>query len=127
MSFETVVQSNIFTALSGVISVPVYDQAPQNASFPYVTIGEASAALNDTDTDTTQHVNYTIHVWSRTFGKKEAQEIIGEVFDELHLLKFSEIGYTFTENFRTASECFIDNDGKTFHGIITFKLNINKV
>ncbi len=126
MSFETVIQSNIYAAISGVISVPVYDQAPQDVSFPYVTIGEANAADNDTDTDDTQLTNYTLHVWSRAFGKKEAQLIIGELKDALHLLKFSEAGYTFTENYRLTTDCFVDSDGKTFHGTITFKLNINK-
>ena len=133
MSFETVIQSNIYAAISGVISVPVYDQAPQDAPFPYVTIGDASAVDNDTDTDDTQLTNYTLHVWTRPdsgmkiFGKKEAQLIIGELKEALHLLKFSEAGYTFTENYRLTTDCFVDSDGKTFHGTITFKLNISKV
>lgn len=132
MSFETVIQSNIFTALNTFISVPVYDQAPQSVAFPYVTIGEASAVSHDTDSEIVQFVNYTLHVWTRpqsgagSFGKKEAQLIIGEIFDILHQLKFSEAGYSFTENVRTGTECFVDSDGKTFHGTITFKLNIGK-
>ena len=57
MSFEWVVQTNTFAALDGVVSVPVYSVAPQDASLPYITIGDASAVENGTQTTINQRVS----------------------------------------------------------------------
>ena len=127
MSFETVIATQIYTALNGVISSPVYEQAPQNVSFPYVVIPQINHAEDDTDSTTARECTYTLHTWSDDRSLKETQLIQGEIFDALHLLKFAEIGYTFTENYYLSSEAFTDLDGKTKHGVSTFKLTIQKV
>ena len=127
MSFEWVVQEKIFAALDGVISVPVYDIAPQKTSFPYVTIGEALASENGTDTTINQLVSFTINVWSDEDSSKQTKQIQGEVFDALHLIRFSETGYLFTENYFLTSQTFFDVDGITRHGVQEFKLTIERV
>ena len=126
MSFENVVQSNIFTALDAALSIPVYDVAPQDSSFPYVTIGESLLSDNDTDTTINNLVSYTINVWSREYGFKETKTIQGEVKDALHLVTFSETGFSFTENYFLSSQSFTDQDGITRHGVQEFKLTIQE-
>ena len=128
MSFDLITQKKIYEALSGVISCPVYDNAPQGASFPYVTIGEAN--LTDNDTDSTQKCLYFLrdpYVWSQADGRKEIKTIMGEIYSALHLTKFSESGYSFTENYFLSSDSFVETDGKTRHGVQTFKLTMEIV
>jgi hypothetical protein len=127
MSFEWIVQQKVFEALSGVISAPVYDNAPDETGFPYVTIGEAIANEWDTDNEIGQEVNFTINVWSRQDSSKETKLIQGEVYDALHLLRFVESGYHFTNNYFLSSTLFKNNDNITRQGVQEFKLTIEKV
>jgi hypothetical protein len=124
MSFDLITQKKIYEALSGVISCPVYDNAPQGSAFPYVTIGEANLTDNDTDSTQNVYISYVIHVWSRADGRKEIKTIMGEIYNALHLTKFSESGYSFTENYFLSSDSFVETDGKTRHGVQTFKLTM---
>ena len=127
MSFDLITQKKIYEALNGVISCPVYDNAPQGASFPYVTIGEANLTDNDTDSSQSVYISYVIHVWSQADGYKETKTIMGEIYNALHLTKFSESGYSFTENYFLSSDPFVETDGKTRHGVQTFKLTMEIV
>jgi hypothetical protein len=124
VSFDLITQKKIYEALNGVISCPVYDNAPQGSGFPYVTIGEANLTDNDTDSTQNVYISYVIHVWSRSDGRKEIKTIMGEIYSALHLTKFSESGYSFTENYFLSSDSFVDSDGKTRHGVQTFKLTM---
>ena len=127
MSFDLVTQKKIYEALNGVISCPVYDNAPQGASFPYVTIGEANLLDDDTDTEQGVLISYVIHTWSQADGRKETKTIMGEIYNALHLTKFSESGYSFTENYFLSSDSFVETDGKTRHGVQNFKLTMEIV
>ena len=127
MSFDLITQKKIYEALNGVISCPVYDNAPQGVSFPYVTIGEANLTDNDTDSSQSVYISYVIHTWSQADGRKETKTIMGEIYNALHLTKFSESGYSFTENYFLSSDSFVETDGKTRHGVQTFKLTMEIV
>ena len=127
MSFDLITQKKIYEALNGVISCPVYDNAPQGATFPYVTIGEANLTDNDTDNTQNVYISYVIHVWSQADGRKEIKTIMGQIYSALHLTKFSESGYSFTENYFLSSDSFVETDGKTRHGVQTFKLTMEIV
>lgn len=127
MSFEVIVQQKLFDALNGVISCPVYDTAPENTTFPYVTIGDALATNNDTDTTINQLVSCTVQVYSRQDSSKETKLIQSEVFDALHWVRFSESGYIFTENIMLTSQTFKDADAITRRGVQEFKLTIERV
>ena len=128
MSFGWLVQPKVYAALNGVISCDVYDIAPQVSDFPYVVIGDELAVENGTDTTVNNLVNFTIHVWTREDSSKRAKEIQGEVFDALHLLRFTEANYLFTENYFVSSQApFVDADGVTRHGVQEFKLTVERV
>ena len=124
MSFDLITQKKIYEALNGVISCPVYDNAPQGSAFPYVTIGEANLTDDDTDRIQCVYISYVVHVWSRADGRKEIKTIMGEIYNALHLTKFTESGYSYTDNYFLSSDSFVDSDGKTRHGVQTFKLTM---
>lgn len=127
MSFELIVQQKVFAALNGNLSCEVYDTAPENSPYPFVTIGEAIANEWDTDNEIGQDVNYTINVWTREDSSKQAKTIQGEVYNILHLNRFLESGYHFTENYFLSSNIFKDTDSITRNGVQEFKLTIEKV
>lgn len=127
MSMEWAIQEKVFAALNDVISCPVYNMTPQKRPFPYVTIGQATNSVNDTDTTVNQNSVFSIHAWSQdTYSDKEVKQIQGEVFNALYLIQFLDDDYSFTKNTFLSSQIFIDSDGITRHGIQDFNLTIQR-
>jgi len=65
------------TALLG--GAKVYDHAPADVAFPYVTLGRASLFDWSTDTDTGSEQIFTLHVWSKRPGKRETLRVMEAV------------------------------------------------
>lgn len=133
MSFETALQTAIFTRLDGQLSTPVYDNVPQQADtatgFPYVTVGDDT--INEWDTDGFLGADCTIqvHVWSRKDGRKETKEIQGNIYNALHRKEstLSAVGYRFVGIDFVSSDSFLDADGETRHGVQTFRVIIEEI
>lgn len=132
MSFETAIQTAVFTKLDASLTTPVYDNAPQQSDasqgFPYVTIGEDTINEWDTDTELGANVTITVHTWSRARGRKELKAIQGNIYDALHRatdLTFA--GYVFVGVDFISSDSFLDSDGLTRHGVQTFRVYIEEV
>jgi len=132
MSFETVAQEMVFTALNGNISAGVYDDVPYlpegmpRENFPYVVIGDDTTAPWDTDDTLGKEVTLQIHIWSRSAGFKETKLIMGEVYDILNRGALSKVGYNVVDCLSEFSETLRDPDGETRHGVMRFKLTIQK-
>ena len=138
MSFETALQTTIFSTLDGdaalgALVTGVYDSAPQaddsgsSAAFPYVTIGEAVHTDWSTDTENGDDVTFTVHSWSRYRGRKEIKQIQGAVYDVLHRANLSVAGYAFVSCDWLQSESFVDTDGLTRHGVQTFRVILDQL
>lgn len=132
MSFETVSQQAIYTALNGVLTCPVYDEAPALPSgqpdnvFPYCVIGDDTAARFDTDSNTGSETTVTLHFWSRYPGQKEVKALMGEAYTALHRATLTATGYKFLDCLWEFSETPVDVDGKTRHGVQRYRLTIQK-
>lgn len=120
-------QKAIFTALNGNTSgisganVPVYDDVPQDTSYPYVLIGEETTANNGSKTlDGVEHTQ-TIHVWSQYRGRREIKEIMGSVYENLHNTDISVSGATLVNCRQEFSTTLAENDGITRHGVMRFR------
>lgn len=128
MSFEIAVQQAIHDQLAGnaplmALVTGIYDEIQQdNSAFPYVQIGEAQHTEFDTDTTIGELVTATIHVWSRTPGKRETKAIQGAIFDALNRASLTATGFSFITCERLSSETFKDADGITRHGVQQFKI-----
>lgn len=133
MGFETVVQTEIYQclladqALSAAISNRIYDSVPQDATFPYVTIGEDIHSAWDTHYEVGSWVSITIHVWSRHKGKQETKSIQGLIYNALHRVSLSSPGFNFTAVDFDSSQSFLDADGLTRHGVSTFRVLVEKI
>ena len=119
-------QQAVYAALDAALSVPVYDFAPSNAAFPYVTIGEATIVDVGTKSHTGTEHTITVHAWSRYRGRKETKQILGQIYDALHEQTLNVSGFGFVMCRLDFSESFMDEDGLTFHGVARYRVVLNE-
>ena len=133
MSFETVAQEIVYTALNGAISCDVYDDAPQlpegmpDSDFPYVVIGDDQHGPFDTDDQVGASTLINLHFWSRYAGFKEVKGLMGEAYDLLNRAILAKTGYNIVDCIREFSDTFVDPDGRTRHGIQRYRLTIQEL
>jgi len=131
MQVQIDIQEAIFNALTAGLSVPVYDDVPQNATatdagFPYVVIGDDTFSEGSTDAEGGFFVTSTIHVWSRYSGFLEAKQLQANIYDLLNrqtiALPNNDYGIAgITFEFSNAT---LDPDGLTRHGVSRFSLYV---
>ena len=114
------------TRIQNDTAYTVYDEAPQDAAYPYITMGEISAIDWSDKSTPGQEVHSTLHIWSRYNGRKEADEMGDAVLqaltrDKLTVVNFNALGYF------ESWEVIVDIDGITRHGILKFKYLIEEV
>lgn len=132
MSFELNLQGALLTTLKShaplmALISNVFDEVPQGYNqFPYVVIGEDVHAAWDTDTTSGSDVAITIHVWSRKRGRAETKRVQAQIYNALHRQDFSITGYRLIACDFVSSETFLDDDGKTRHGVQQFRILIDQ-
>ena len=121
-------QKGIYEALTSDVDVTsllggarVYDDVPQNASFPYLTFGQSQARDWSTGTEDGQEHVITLHVWSQAGGRHETQEIIGAVRKVLHDADLQLTDHSLINLRHEFSDARRDPDGEHFHGIIRYR------
>lgn len=126
-------QQALFLTLSGASDLmslidAVYDHVPQadrpedDAKFPFVTIGEVQ--LNEFDTDDVLgfEAMTTVHVWSRSRGRREVKEVQDVIYDILHRAELAIAGARFVSCDQQYAESFVEPDGLTRHGVQRFRV-----
>ena len=125
------VQNAIYTRLSeyeGLTGVPIYDHVPQDVrpedkdKFPFITIGEDSYEVADTDTENWLDVSLTVNVWSRYGGRMEAKGIQDHIRGALHRYALPVDGATTIILDMESASCLRQEDGLTYHGSQDFRL-----
>ena len=128
LGWESATQAALYNRLStfpGLLALvsTVADDIPQaGTNFPYVSIGEASHSEWDRDVELGNDVSVVIHSWSRYRGRTEIKEIQNQVYLALNRANLSIDGYNFVSCDFEGSESFVDSDGKTRHGVQTFRI-----
>ena len=132
------IQRAIFTRLSGLSSVaslvngiyatiPQPDDAGDAALFPYITIGNDSAAPMDTKTSDGVSVSIQIDVWSRAGNYIEAKDIAQAIYDALQKFDLVVVGAnTISCNFASSS-VFDDPDGVTKRVMTLFTVTLDEI
>jgi hypothetical protein len=106
----------------------VFDDNPTNEPYPYVVMGEITARDWSDKSKPGQEVYSTIHIWSRYYGRKEADEMTDAIEQ---ILTASPLDLA--PDFRAvldgldSYDLIIDIDGKTRHGILKFRYLIEEV
>jgi len=110
------------TDLTDLLGGPhVFDGAPEGAAFPYVTFGPASARDWSTGTDGGDELTLTLHVWSRSAGRREATLVMAALQTALHQADLDLDGHRLVSLRNDISEVRREADGETWHGEARFR------
>jgi hypothetical protein len=127
MSSAAELQKAIFTALGAnaalvdLVGARILDHAPANVPFPYITFGRTSVFDWSTGTESGMEQLFTLHVWSRGKGKKEALEVMEQVRETLHDGALALDGYALVNLRLEFSEARYDERNEAHHGVMRFR------
>ena len=120
-------QSSVYSTLSNdntlssTYGASVFDDVPEDTSYPYITIGEDNITEFGTkDLDGTTST-MTIHIWSEYKGSKETKQIMDRIHDLLHDSSLSVSGFNLINMRFEFSDIMRDPDGITRHGVMRFR------
>ena len=89
-SFALELQKGVRAALvadsniTALVSTRVYDEPPQNVTYPFVRFGDLQPRSMDTDGTTGAEVTFNVEAYSQTTGRVEATQIAEAVRNALH-------------------------------------------
>ena len=99
----------------------VYDEAPANVAFPYVTLGEQRVSDFSTDGDAGVEHQLTLHAWSRQGGHRQAHLVAGALLQALDDAPLALADHRLV-NFRFAvADVRREADGRTYHALVRFR------
>ena len=108
-------------ALAVLVGARVFDHAPANAAFPYITFGRTSVYDWSTGTESGTEQLFTLHVWSKAKGKKEALEIMELARGTLHDAALELEGHKLVNLRLEFSEARYDDRNEAHHGLLRFR------
>lgn len=101
----------------------LYDSAPEDPIFPYLTYGPLRSTDNSAEGSIiTTHVQ-SLHLWSRYAGRAEMLSLIGMVSGELLRGPLNVDGITIINRHILLTDIFRAADGQTLHGVIRFRVS----
>jgi hypothetical protein len=122
------VQKAIHAALAGDATLVallgdarVYDHAPPDVPFPYITFGRTSVYDWSTGTESGTEQLLTLHVWSKGRGKKEAHDLMDAIGARLNDAALTLDGHQLVNLRLEFSEVLFDEDQSVHHGLLRFR------
>jgi hypothetical protein len=117
--FEALTGEPALTALLG--GAKIYDHAPAGVHFPYVTFGRTSVYDWSTGTESGTEQLFTLHIWSKTKGRKEALEIMEIVKARLDDAPLALDPHHLVNLRFEFGEARYDDDLSVHHGLLRFR------
>ena len=120
-------QTTIYSTLSGdntltnTLGAGVFDEVLENATYPFVSLGEETAIDYSTKDLNGGEYTINIHVWSQYKGSKQTKEIMDRIHDLLHDSSLSVSGFNLINLRFEFSDIMRDTDGVTRHGVMRFR------
>jgi hypothetical protein len=133
MSSAAELQKAIFEALRGngalaaLVGTRIFDHAPVNVAFPYITFGRTSVYDWSTATESGTEQLFTVHAWSKGKGKKEALEIMELAREALHDAALELEGHSLVNLRLEFSEARYDDRNEAHHGLLRFRAVVEEV
>jgi len=116
---DALVADGALSALLG--GARVYDEVPQAAAFPYVTLGEARITDWSTGSEVGAEHQLTLHAWSRQGGHREAHEIAGALLQALDDAPLALDGHHLVNLRFALADIRREADGRTYHALVRFR------
>lgn len=110
--------------VSGLVSTRVYDEPPQDVTFPYVRFNTIQPNAFDTDTAEGALVDVSLEVHSRSAsGRVEAVQIAEAIKSALHRNEtaVTVTGFTLVELIFEAFYATRDNDGRGYTAVVSLQ------
>lgn len=117
--FEALASDAALTAMLG--GKKIFDHAPADVRFPYVTFGRTSLYDWSTSTESGTEQFFTLHVWSKAKGKKETLAIMDEVRSRLHDADIALGTHDLVSLRFETGEVRYDEDVAVHHGLLHFR------
>jgi len=117
--FAKLTNDSALLALLG--GLHVWDDVPVRAAFPYVTFAAGAERDWSTGADTGSEHTVTLHVWSRSGGRKETLAIIEALRACLHEAALELSGHQLINLRHESSDVRRDGDGETYQGIVRLR------
>lgn len=109
-------------ALSAALGADrIFDQAPANVAFPYVTFGRTSVYDWSTGTEKGTEQLFTLHIWSKAKGNKEALEIMELIRAKLDDAALALDSHQLVNLRLEFAEARYDDDLTVHHGLLRFR------
>ena len=127
MSSAAELQKAIFAALganaalTSVVGTRIFDHAPANAAFPYITFGRTSVYDWTTGAERDDEQLFTLHVWSKAKGDAEALQIMETVRARLADSRLALDGREPVRLGLEFHEARYDDDLAVHHGLLRFR------
>lgn len=118
-------QKAIYDRLKSSLTCPVYDNVPDGAKMPYVTLGEDTAVDWSTKLENGQEVTHTLHIWSEYKGMMEAKQIIDQIIQAITSTPLVVEGFFVVSARVDVVETMRDPEGYR-HGIVRFRFKIQE-
>ena len=122
-------QTIIYTTLDGdstldgiVGNNKIFDNVPQDTDYPYVVIGNESAANIGTKSLDGNNYNIDIEVWSQYRGKKQIKEAMERIYNLFNNGSYSVSGADMVVSQVRNVVTLVESDGITRHGVISLSV-----
>lgn len=118
------VQLALYAALEGAPGLEgaqVFDEVPESAAHPFLTIGEAKSSAYDGVDGAREH-EVRIHAYSRWGGRAELKRIEGAVRDALDGAALTLDGHRLVSSRFVFADVIRQPDQDTFHAVIRYRL-----
>jgi len=121
-------QKAIFAALSndpvltGLLGAgKVFDDVPQRASFPYLTIGQATLRDWSTATEEGEEHMLTLQIWSNEAGHKTLQAAVQAIHDLLHNATLTLEGHNLINLRHDFTDLNRDRNNEAYHALTRYR------
>lgn len=114
---------------SKISDAAVYDFVPEDATFPYIGLGEDTAIDWSTKTEAGQEVTHTVHFYSQAPGPQEIKDLIDRGIAALTSapLDLSAAGFHVAVHSLDFNQTVKEPDGITRHAVLRFRFKIQEI
>ena len=114
-----IANADLTTATGG--APRIFDDVPPATPYPYLSIGQTTERDWSTGTEDGREHTLTLHVWSRTPGRRQVHEIAALVRATLHLAALTLTGHRLINLRHEFSESRREPDGETYRALVRFR------
>ena len=111
------------STLDGIVgNNKIFDNVPQDTTYPYVVLGNITALNRGTKTLDGNDYVLDIDVWSTYRGKKEISEAMERIYELLHDTTYSVSGADMVVSQVRNTITLVENNGITRHGVLSLSV-----